>query len=165
MKDNFVSVTTTAISFVGGVASVAVGGFDAMIYVLFMLIFVDFITGLLKAAKKRRFRLQAAIWGFWTKLFEVVAIAICVGLDNVFSTEPWLRNIAVIWYSVCEGASVLENMAALKVPLPEGLVKVLVQAKKGFGVSVVNIFKETIRKYLNSEEQAECEKEIGGKRK
>lgn len=130
MKDNIIGFVNAGISVAGGILSVMVGGFDALIYVLFMLIVVDFITGLLKAAKKKRFKQQIALWGFWTKIFEVVAIAICVGLDNVFNTEPWLRNIAVIWYSICEGASVLENMAALKVPLPKGLVKVLVQVKK-----------------------------------
>ena len=127
----------------------ALGGYDAILQLLIILIALDMVTGAMQAIKMSKFRLKISIWGVSVKICEIATIAVCNALDVALGTEPWLRNIAIIWYIICEAASVLEHMARLGVPMPEGLINVLAQAKQGFGISITKIAKKILQEYAN----------------
>lgn len=146
---NFIDVVKVEISAVLGIVITMLGGFDAMLKLLIIMIMIDMLSGALHAVKKHRFRLQIALWGIWVKICEMLTVAICNGVDQVVGTQPWLRNIAIIWYIICESASVLEHMARLGVPMPKGLLGVLKQAKQGFGISITKIAKKILQEYAN----------------
>ena len=135
------------LSTVIGIVLTALGGYDAILRLLIILIALDMVTGAMQAIKMSKFRLKISIWGVSVKICEIATIAVCNALDVALGTEPWLRNIAIIWYIICEAASVLEHMARLGVPMPEGLINVLAQAKQGFGISITKIAKKILQEY------------------
>lgn len=148
MKTTIVNWCQAFISVLAGVCSILFGGWDAPIILLIVLICMDMTTGVIKAIKKKQFASLVARWGFVTKFCELACIALFVLIDNALGTAPWLRNIACVWFILCELASVLENLNNIGVMLPEGLINILVQAKQGFGISVSRIIKKVLQEYL-----------------
>lgn len=150
MKTTIVNLCQAVFSVLAGVCSVLFGGWDAPIILLIVLICMDMATGVIHAIKQKHFASMIAKWGFVTKFCELACVAVFVLIDNALGTEPWLRNIACVWFILCELASVLENLSYIGVMLPEGLINVLVQAKQGFGISVSRIIKKVLQEYLGS---------------
>lgn len=148
MKTTIVNLCQAFISVLAGICSILFGGWDAPIILLIVLICMDMTTGVIKAVKKKQFASLVARWGFVTKFCELACVALFVLIDNALGTAPWLRNIACVWFILCELASVLENLNHLGVMLPEGLINVLVQAKQGFGISISRIIKKVLQEYL-----------------
>lgn len=148
MKTTIVNWCQAFISVLAGVCSILFGGWDAPIILLIVLICMDMTTGVIKAIKKKQFASLVARWGFVTKFCELACVALFVLIDNALGTAPWLRNIACVWFILCELASVLENLNHIGVMLPEGLINILVQAKQGFGISISRIIKKVLQEYL-----------------
>ena len=157
----FIDIVKVEISAILGIVITMLGGFDAILRLLIIMIMIDMLSGALHAAKKHRFRLQIALWGIWVKICEMLTVAICNGVDQVVGTQPWLRNIAIVWYIICELASVMEHMVRLGVSMPDGMINILTQAKKGFGVSITKIVKKIMKEYAQKviSDQADQEKE------
>lgn len=148
MKTTIVNLCQAFISVLAGICSILFGGWDAPIILLIVLICMDMTTGVIKAVKKKQFASLVARWGFVTKFCELACVALFVLIDNALGTAPWLRNIACVWFILCELASVLENLTHIGVVLPEGLINILVQAKQGFGISISRIIKKVLQEYL-----------------
>ena len=148
MKTTIVNLCQAFISVLAGICSILFGGWDAPIILLIVLICMDMTTGVIKAVKKKQFASLVARWGFVTKFCELACVALFVLIDNALGTAPWLRNIACVWFILCELASVLENLNYIGVMLPEGLINILVQAKQGFGISISRIIKKVLQEYL-----------------
>lgn len=148
------------LSIAGGMITQYMGGYDTILSLLVWLVMADFILGCLWGVKAKDFSSTVAKWGFVTKFVYFATVAICVKIDMVIGKDCFIRNIAIIWFALCEGASVLENAAKLGAPLPAGLLDVLVQAKNGFSIRVTDIVKTIVLEYSGQQKES---KESGEK--
>lgn len=141
---DFVKIITTM---VGAYVASALGGWDAVIKLYFALFICDLCLGALKGIKTKTFSSSILFWGFINKFIAVLFIRLAVMVDSALNAPVSCRMIMVVWYCICEGASILENSAVLGVPIPDGLREILIQVKKGFSINITKIVKQIIDNY------------------
>lgn len=115
--------------------------FDSLLLLFFVLILADYFTGILIAIKNKTLSSKIALWGFINKLIMIGLIAICFRLDCLLNTNITIRNVSIIWFSIGEGISVLENSCGLGVNIPDGILEILLQYKNKTAINVKNIIK------------------------
>lgn len=155
MKEKVVIFSKAALSIGGAVATNYLGGNDKWLELLVWLVVSDFFLGLILAIRKKQFSPLVAGAGFLTKILYFLVIALCVKIGTAIGKPDMVRNIAVIWFIVSEGSSVVENMCLLNV-LPAEWSKIFTSAKNGFSVRLIDVIKQLVNEIENIE--------IGGKR-
>lgn len=118
------------------------GGWDASLKLLILLIVVDMITGTVKAIANKQYSSSKAGRGFSKKIGYLVIVILAHQFDSMMPQEaPVIRTIAIFFYIWVESSSIIENLAILGVPIPKAIVDVLEQVKKkgGGGAGDVNI--------------------------
>lgn len=142
-----------AIAVIGGIIASALGGTDKLIYMLLFMVCTDLALGALKGAKNKGFSSSIFFWGLINKAIIFVVVALMVQVDNALGKIGFLRNAFLVWFGICEGASIIENSAALGIPWPDGLLKVLVQVRKGFSINLSKIVQKIIEEYIPDEKK------------
>lgn len=119
---------STVIAAAGTIVSAWLGGWDAALRVLVVLMVIDYATGFLGAIKNHKVDSDEMFWGGIRKGIIFVVLIVAVMLDEmVGNLVPILRTLAIYFYVSREGISVTENLGILGVPLPPGISKVLTQ--------------------------------------
>lgn len=97
----------------------------------------DTLLGWLGAIKRGNWKSKNARWGAVGKLVELIIIALMYLCEWAFAID-WLISTVTLYFLLCEGASIVENIVNnhLNDNIPAGLVDILEKAKKNF-VSVV----------------------------
>lgn len=114
---------------VGGFVGWYLGTFDGFLYALATFIVVDYVTGVLKAISQKNLSSDIGARGIVKK----VAIFLVVGIGNIADTYllgnsgAILRTAVIFFYISNEGISLLENIVAIGVPVPEKLKDALAQ--------------------------------------
>lgn len=127
----FWNIIQVAIAAAGGWLGYFLGGCDGLIYALAIFVAADYITGVMCAVVNKR--LSSEIWfkGICKKLLIFILVGIAHILDErIIGDGSIIRTAAVFFYISNEGISVLENAAALGLPVPEKLASVLRQLKE-----------------------------------
>jgi len=111
---------------VGGFLGWYVGGMDGFLYALLAFMLIDYITGVMNAILKRRLSSEIGAKG----IFKKVLILALVGLGHVIDSQvlgesQTIRTAVIFFYLSNEGISILENAAAIGLPVPEQLRDVL----------------------------------------
>lgn len=145
--EKVISVFKVVLSVVGGFLATALGGFDSLTTMLIILAFCDVLFGSAKGIKNKNFSSSILLWGLINKAVIFAVIAIMVKVDAALGKVGFLRNAFIIWFSLCEGASMIENSASLGIPWPDGLLNVLIQVRKGFSINLSKIVKQIIDNY------------------
>ncbi len=108
------------------------GGWDVAIRILFLFMLLDYVSGLLcgflrKSPKTEGggFLSSVAFQGLTRKLMMVAVVILAAGLDRLLGTDGLCRLAAIGFYTANEGLSIVENLALLGVPFPNGLKRVL----------------------------------------
>mgnify|MGYP001165967624 FL=1 len=156
--DKTIDYVKVAISLLGGFLSAALGGVDGLLQLYVIMFVFDLCVGALKAVKNKNFASSLLCGGFINKVIALAVIAMLTKLDAVLGFNNTLRNIAIIWFCLCEGASLLENLAILGLPIPDGLRGILVQVKKGFNINLTKVVKQIIDNYNIPIDESEEEK-------
>ena len=119
----------------GTIVSAYLGGWDAALNVLVVLMAIDYVTGFLGAIKNKKVSSEIMFWGGLRKGIILAVVAVAVLLDQMIgNASPILRTLAIYFYVAREGVSVTENLGILGVPLPPGISRVLTQLQeKGEG--------------------------------
>lgn len=108
-----------------GVLSYMYGNMNGLLIALFVAIVLDYITGLLRAGINKELSSAIGFKGILKKMLILTVIALAHVIDNcVGSGETW-RNIAIVFYICNEGLSILENIVACGVPIPEKIKEAL----------------------------------------
>lgn len=128
--ENFVSYVKVVIGSVVTAISGLLGGMDGIMYALIAFITLDYFTGVCVAAKQCKLSSEVGFWGLLKK-FLILCI---VGVANIIDTkviggQDIFRTAISLYYIGNEGVSVMENAAALGLPLPKQLVAMLVQLR------------------------------------
>ena len=112
-----------ALSTVGAYLVYLLGGWDAALTVMFVLMGLDYATGLLTAFMGKSPKTQGG--GFSKKLMMVAIVMLAAALDRLTGDSNICRSAAIGFYAANEGLSIMENAAALGVPLPKALKDVM----------------------------------------
>lgn len=109
-----------------------VGGWDAVLGVMFVTMGLDYITGVICAAMGRstkttdgRFRSSAAFLGLTKKLLMLIIVALAVLVDRLIGTSGVCRMAAIGFYAANEGLSIIENCSRMGVPFPQSMMQLL----------------------------------------
>ena len=116
---------SAALAAAGTLFTMMFGGWDKLLWLLCGFMALDFLLGVLAAAKAGRVDSKVMLWGGVNKLLVLAFVAVGNGLDRALPIqEPFVRT-AVIWFYVGrEGLSCVENYAKLGGRVP-GFVKAM----------------------------------------
>ena len=112
----------------GGFFSWFLGGIDGLIYVLIAFVAVDYVTGVMRSITEKKLCSQVGANGIFMKItvFLLVGAANMIDIYLIRSDGNMLKNAVVFFYISNEGISVLENAAAIGLPIPNKLKDTLV---------------------------------------
>ncbi|MBQ8655302.1 MAG: phage holin family protein [Clostridia bacterium] len=109
-----------------------VGGWDAVLGVMFVAMGLDYITGVACAVMGRSPKTpgggvcsSVAFAGLTRKLLMLVIVALAVLVDRLLGSQGVCRMAAIGFYAANEGLSIIENCSAMGVPFPQSLLDVL----------------------------------------
>ena len=106
--------------FAVGVVSALIGGWDFTLQVLLILIAIDIFTGVFKGLYGYSFTSKQFREGLVTKAGYILILILCFQLDTLMgNTDPVIRTVVTIFYISIEGSSIIENLGAVGVPIPE----------------------------------------------
>lgn len=118
----------------------ALGGWDAALALLFLIMGLDLATGLLCSFLGRSdkstgggFLSGAFFQGLSRKLMILALIMLATALDRLLNSQGLSRLAVIGFYAANEGLSIVENAALLGVPFPQSLLKVLEKMRKEEG--------------------------------
>lgn len=114
-----------------------------LVILLITLIAVDTASGNLWALLEGEWTSTKARKGLYSKLFELVLVALMYMCEWTFEIN-WLVNAVVLYFAVCEGASVLENIGRFNDNVPQEALDFLSRMKQNF----LTKFKEWIREFF-----------------
>ena len=93
---------------------------------------LDYITGFTRGYINKELSSDVGLKGIARKCVIFVVLIVAVMLDRLMNTGNWLfRSLVCYFYIANEGLSLLENSAALGVPIPTKLKDALAQLKEG----------------------------------
>lgn len=99
-----------------------------MIKALVILMWVDFVTGILASLKHKTTNSHVMFWGGVNKILVIVFVGVGVVADGLLLTsEPYIRTSIVWFYIAREGLSIVENYGKLGLPLPKIVIQSLEQ--------------------------------------
>lgn len=130
MKD-WDKITSTLVAGAGACANYFFGGWDMVLRTLLLLMVLDYLTGLICAAKDKELSSSTGFKGLGKKVMILIIVALAVSLDNITGTNGIVRSLVIFFYASMEGISILENAARAGVPVPDKLKDMLVQLKEG----------------------------------
>ena len=107
----------------GAVISFLFGGWSSLLSILLAFVVMDYISGVVAAAKEGKLNSEVGMWGIPKKIaiFAVVAIAHLV--DSVLGDAHLFRDAAIFFYLANELLSVTENLGRIGVPVPSVVQK------------------------------------------
>lgn len=108
-----------------GVLSYLYGDMNGLIIALFVVIVLDYTTGIVKAGILHELSSEIGFKGILKKMLILLVVAMAHVIDFcVGSGETW-RNIAIVFYICNEGISILENAVTCGLPVPKKLKEIL----------------------------------------
>ncbi len=109
----------------------ALGGWDAALGLMFLLMALDVLSGVIVAGMRRSgrtvgggFLSSAFFLGLTRKLLMVLLVILGTALDGLLGTQ--ICRVSIIgFYAANEAFSVIENAAVMGVPFPKGVLLIL----------------------------------------
>lgn len=135
MKGSYIiSGLKAGIALIGSFVIAHLGGFDTHLMLLVTLIILDVITGLLKALVNKDLASREMLVGMTRKV--LILICVCIGFEvnaalasyaaeSGFNYEFDIRLFVILYFVLEELLSVLENIAAIGVPMPKFILQFL----------------------------------------
>lgn len=117
-----------AIGFVGGGLAYVLGGWDILLWTLTAFVVLDYVTGLIRAAKMKELSSEIGFWGLVRKIMIFVLVIVANLLQQLINESIPLREIVIMFFISNEGISLLEN-ASIFIDVPDRLKDVLLQLR------------------------------------
>lgn len=114
---------------IGGGLAYLVGGFDSLVNALIILMCIDYLTGIIKAVHTKKLSSKIGFQGILKKILILSIVCVAVVCERDLGIEA-VREIAIMFFCMNEGISILENASALDIPIPEKLKDALLQIRK-----------------------------------
>lgn len=126
-------VVDVVFSFIATLFIYILGGFDVALISLLTVIVIDYITGILKASKKRNLSSKIGYEGIKKKIGILCLVALSVVVDRITGESGVIRTVIIYYFVANEGLSIIENLAEIGVYIPEVLKSRLEQLKNSEG--------------------------------
>ena len=108
-QENKTEIKIIAVSgIIGGFIAAAVGGFDKQLMALFILMLLDYATGMYAAWHEHTIFSKRGYQGVMKKLSILVAVSFGVLVDMVLKTD-FCRYTVIAGFGVMEAISIIEN--------------------------------------------------------
>lgn len=112
------------------VLSFLFGDMEGLMVALVALIILDYISGVIAAAVKKRLSSEVGAKGIAKKIFMLLIVALANIVDiNVIGDGHVLKTVTVVFYICNECISLIENAGRIGVPVPKKLLDVLEQLR------------------------------------
>lgn len=105
------------------------GGWDSALQILILVMVLDYITGIIKAIKKKKLNSKTGIWGIIKKFGYLIIVVLSVVMDKLVGDTGAIRTMVIYFFVANDGISILENWGGMGLPLPQKLIDVLEQLK------------------------------------
>ena len=112
------------IGFIGGGMAYVLGGWDILLWTLTAFVVLDYVTGLIRAAKMKELSSEIGFWGLVRKIMIFVLVIVANLLQQLINESIPLREIVIMFFISNEGISLLEN-ASIFIDVPDRLKDVL----------------------------------------
>lgn len=123
---NLISFTTGTL--LTGIAYF-LGGWDTAIQTLILVMCIDYITGVIKAIKKKKLNSKTGLWGIAKKFGYLLIVMLSVVMDKIVGDTGAIRTMVIYFFVANDGISILENWGEMGLPLPQKIFNVLEQLK------------------------------------
>ena len=117
------------VAFIGTCLTYLIGGWDATLKILAILMAIDYLTGVMVAFTDKKIDSGVGFKGLLKKATIFLVIIIAHQLDLATGQELVFKTMACYFYIANEGISITENVGNLGVPLPEFLLTALNKIK------------------------------------
>ncbi|WP_088033550.1 holin family protein [Evansella clarkii] len=101
-----------------------------VLYLLLILMFIDVLTGLMKAWHQGNLWSRKGMFGFMRKILILLVIAAAAIMDEIFMMGGVIAGATLLFFCISEIISILENAEAMGVPVPEVLKNKLAVIKE-----------------------------------
>ena len=118
------------VSSVASFFTVLFGAFDLALKTLVIFIILDYATGLIKGWLLKELSSAKGYQGFIKKSLILVVIIVANMADVILNTNGLFRDAICYIYVSIEAISILENLAACGVPIPQVIIDRLIQLKQ-----------------------------------
>ena len=108
-------------------ATHVLGGWTPAMTTLVTIVVLDMVSGFSRAAIQQRLSSKESWAGIGKKVMMFVVICLAAQVDGLLDANNVIRNATVIFYCVSESLSVLENVAAAGMPIPQAIKDALAQ--------------------------------------
>ena len=122
----------TVIAVGGSIISFLFGGWSSLLTILLAFVVLDYMTGVLAAAKEGKLNSEIGLWGIARKVAIFAVIAVAHLVDSALGDAHLFRDAAIFFYLANELLSIIENTGRTGVPIPEKL-KGAVEVLRGKG--------------------------------
>ena len=102
------------------------GNVDYLLKAFFSVIVIDFLTGILRAIKRREFSFSVVILGFIKKLGYMAVVITSVIMGSILNMGNTIRDMVIYTFVFNEIISILGNCKELGIIMPSILQKSLV---------------------------------------
>jgi toxin secretion/phage lysis holin len=121
----------TVLALLGTLFTWLFGSWDLALMILVSIMALDYATGVTRGYVNKQLSSEYGFRGLAKKLSIFYVLILAVLIDRLIG-EGWMfRTLVCFWYSGNEGSSVLENAAAIGLPVPKPMIDALVQLKQG----------------------------------
>lgn len=104
------------------------GGFDGLMYALLVFVVADYCTGIILAICDKKVSSDIGFKGISRKILIFVLVGVANVMDvYIIKNGEVIRTVVIFFYISNEGISIIENSAALGLPIPEKLKNVLAE--------------------------------------
>lgn len=131
--ETIIKTIKTTLTFLGGVLGWYIGNVDGFVFALIAFVFIDYVTGVLRAGVEKKISSRVGFKGIAKKLMIFILVGIGHMIDAYLITgaNGLLRTAIIFFYISNEGISIIENSVAIGLPVPEKLKDVLLKMKEG----------------------------------
>ena len=119
------------VSLFGTVSVWLFGSWDLPLLTLISVMALDYITGITRGYINKQLSSDYGFRGLYKKISIFYILILAVLIDRLIGHGVMFRSLVCFWYTANEGTSILENAAAIGLPIPQQLVDALVQLKQG----------------------------------
>ena len=125
----------------GGLSGYLFPGLAGPLYMLMVLLVLDYITGMLKATVTKTLSSRIGSKGIVKKVFMLVIIVVSSMIDVSLNLNATMVTMTLFFYIANEALSILENAVEIGVPVPEKLKELLLQVREEEEVEELNLDK------------------------
>ncbi|MBU9713300.1 phage holin family protein [Bacillus tamaricis] len=109
----------------GGILSFMFGNWTTLLGVLVAFVILDYITGLIAAYLNGDLNSEHGLKGIAKKVFIFAMVSVGNFVDIALGSEPFIREVVIIFYISNEVISILENAGKAGIPVPQKLKKAI----------------------------------------